>query len=194
MIDAAAIILAGGKSTRMGRNKALVRVKEQKMLEGIIKAVSGHFPEVLVSGADPVYDGMGLKTVPDIYTGRGPLGGIHACLKASGHRVNFLAACDMPFVDAGLAEYMVRLSQGYDVVVPKLGEYYQPLFAVYMKDCIEEIERQLDTGQNKIISFYPRVRTRLVGADEIEKFGDPDRIFFNVNTPGDLNLAREWLK
>lgn len=190
MIEAAAIILAGGKSTRMGRNKAFVRVKEHKMLEGAIRVLAGEFPEIIISANDDSFDDLNVKTVPDIFPGSGPLAGIHAGLRASSFHTNFLVACDMPFVDLRLALHMVKSADGYDVVVPRLGDYYQPLFAVYTKNCLTAVENRLKLGQNKVISFYPDVKTRFAGFEEIKLFGDPEKIFFNVNTPVDLDLAK----
>lgn len=190
MIKAAAIILAGGKSTRMGRNKAFVRVKEHQMLEGVIRVLTGEFPEIIVSINDNLFDDLGVKTVPDIFPDHGPLGGIHAGLRTSSYAMNFLVACDMPFVDVRLAVHMVKSAAGYDAVVPRLRRYYQPLFAVYSKTCLTAIENRLKQGQNKIVSFYPDVKTRFMGINEIELFGDPEKMFFNVNTPVDLDMAK----
>jgi len=190
MIEATAIILAGGKSTRMGRNKAFVRVKEHKMLEGVIRVLNGEFPEIIVSANDNLFDDLGVKTVPDIFPDHGPLGGIHAGLRTSSYAMNFLVACDMPFIDVRLAVHMVKSAAGYDAVVPRLRKYYQPLFAVYSKTCLTAIENRLKQGQNKIFSFYSDVKTRFIGIDEIGLFGDPEKMFFNVNTPVDLDLAK----
>ena len=190
MIEATAIILAGGKSTRMGRNKAFVRVKEHKMLEGVIRVLYGEFPEIIVSANDNLFDDLGVKTVPDIFPDHGPLGGIHAGLRTSSYAMNFLVACDMPFIDVRLAVHMVKSAAGYDAVVPRLRKYYQPLFAVYSKTCLTAIENRLKQGQNKIFSFYSDVKTRFIGIDEIGLFGDPEKMFFNVNTPVDLDLAK----
>ncbi len=190
MLDAAAIVLAGGKSARMGQNKALVTVNEHKMIEGVVRELEKIFPEIIISANGNTLADLGVRAVPDIFSGHGPLGGIHAGLKASGHHVNFVVACDMPFLDVGLAAYMVHAAPGHDAVVPKLGEYYQPLFAVYTKGCIAAIESQLKRGHNRIVSFYSEVNIKFVGMDEIKRYGDPERIFFNVNTPGDLKLAK----
>jgi len=191
MLEAAAVVLAGGKSTRMGRDKALVRVTENRMLEGAVKALAPEFPEIIISANGSYHNIPGTRVIPDTMPGRGPLGGIYSCLAESGHQVNFMAACDMPFIDARLAAYLVSLIPGNDAVIPRIGEYYQPLFAVYTKKCLPAIETSLKGGRNKIISFYPNVRARFVSPDEIRQFGDPDRIFFNVNTPGDLDRAQK---
>lgn len=190
MIEAAAIILAGGKSSRMGQNKALVRVTEGGILEGIIRVLSPEFPEIIISANNDSFASLNIKTVTDIYKDRGPLGGIHSGLLAAGYDTGFFMACDMPFTDIGLVQYMIEAAPGYDAVVPKTGEYFQPLFAVYTKNCLQAIDRQLRRGHNKIISFFPEIRVRHIGFEEIIKFGDPEKLFFNVNTPNDLRIAR----
>jgi len=190
MTKAAAIILAGGKSSRMGKNKALITVKDCRMLEGIIRELTGEFREIIVSANDNTYDELGIRTVRDIFPGRGPLGGIHAGLTASGHDINFLVACDMPFINVELAVYMAGLADGYDAVVPQIGSYYQPLFAVYTRNCLKAIDDRLVRGDFKITSFFPDVRTRFVCPDEIGRFGNPEKLFFNVNTPVDLKTAK----
>lgn len=190
MLKAAAIVLAGGKSTRMGSNKALLKVREQRMLEEAVNILSGKFEEVMVSTNDDYYEDLNIRKIPDVFPGRGPLGGIHAGLGASNYEVNFFMACDMPFVHAELAGFMVGLISGYDAVVPRIGEYYQPLFAVYNKSCLGPIEHQITSGRNKIISFYDQVRIRYVDEDELREYGNPDEMFFNVNTPVDLEAAK----
>lgn len=190
MAEAAAIVLAGGQSTRMGRDKAMVKIKEKRMLEGLVGVLAEAFAEIILSANDSTYDWLKIKTVPDIYDGRGPLGGIHAGLTASSYPINFLVACDMPFINTGLAAYMTGLADRYDIVVPMIGKYYQPLFAVYTKNCLPAIERQLKEGRNKITSFYHHQKVRFVELDEIRQYGNPDKIFFNVNTPIDLETAK----
>lgn len=193
MTPATAIILAGGKSTRMGRNKALIRVKDDNMLQEAIRTLAGGFNELIVSANDSSYDSLKIKTVPDIFPGCGPLAGIHAGLRASGHDINFIVACDMPFIDVKLALYMVELSTGFDAVVPKIGEYYEPLFAVYNKSCLPVIEAQLQRGRNKTSGFFPEVKVRYIDQNDLERFGHSNCLFFNVNTPSDLQKAQEML-
>lgn len=190
MVEAAAIVLAGGKSTRMGTNKALIMVNEQRMLEAAVKSLSKVFPQVLISANDKSYEDIGSPVFSDFYKDSGPLGGIHAGLKYSGYYTNFFSACDMPFIDTKLARYMVESAKGFDAVVPRIGDYYQPLFAVYTKNCIDAIEDRILAGRNKITSFYEQVKIRFLELDELAKFGNPDTMFFNVNTPGDLQTAK----
>lgn len=192
MSQATAIILAGGKSSRMGTDKALIKVNDDNMLESAVRALDGGFSELIVSANNKSYDSLGIKTVSDIFPGRGPLAGIHACLLASGNDLNFVVPCDMPFIDVKLALYMVELADGFDVVVPKIGDYYEPLFAVYNKSCLPAIEAHLKAGRNKVTMLYTNseLKIRNVTKAEIEKFGHSENIFFNVNTPVDLEKAK----
>lgn len=190
MIEAAAIVLAGGKSTRMGTNKALIMVNEQRMLEAAVRNLSKEFPQVLISANDNTYEELGVTVFSDIYRDFGPLGGIHAGLKYSSYHTNFFTACDMPFIDTRLALYMVESAKGFDAVVPRIGDYYQPLFAVYTKNCLDAVEDRILADRKKIISFYEQVKIRFVEQDELIRFGNPDTMFFNVNTPGDLQTAQ----
>lgn len=194
MLNAAALILAGGKSSRLGRDKAFERVNQYGMLENAIITLSACFPEIIVGANDEAYSVLGRKVVPDHYPGRGPLGGIHAVLKASSFETNFLVACDMPFINVDLAKYLVSLAPGYDAVVPRLGVYFQQLFSVYNKSCLPAVEQQLESGRNKVAVFFEQVNVRFVEGAEIEKFGSLDKIFFNVNTGDDLQRAKIMAK
>lgn len=190
MLEAAAVVLAGGKSTRMGEDKALLNVTGRRMLEGTVRLLSAVFTEIFISANDNSYDDLNIKVIPDDFKGSGPLGGIHAALKYSTHHTNFFTACDMPFIDIRLAVYLIDQVEGYDAVVPRMGNYYQPLFAVYTKECLQAVENRIQAGKNKITSFYDDIKIKFVDTDELRKFGNPDELFFNVNTPGDLELAK----
>lgn len=193
MSQATAIILAGGKSTRMGTDKALIKVNDDNMLEAAIRVLAGGFSELIVSANNRNYESLKIKTVSDVFPGRGPLAGLHAGLQASGNDVNFVVPCDMPFINVRLALYMVELAAAFDVVVPKIGDYYEPLFAVYTKNCLPVIEAHLMAGQNRVSTLYTdtELKVRNISEAEIEKFGHSDSLFFNVNTPVDLQHAKQ---
>ena len=193
MSKATAIILAGGKSTRMGRDKAMIRLNDNNMLEGAVRALAGGFSELIVSANNRSYEALKIKTVSDVFPGRGPMAGIHAGLMASGNDINFVVPCDMPFINVRLALYMVELAMDSDVGVPKIGDYYEPLFAVYTKSCLPVIEAHLVAGRNKVSKLYTdtELKVRYVSEAEIEKFGYSDSLFFNVNTPVDLQQAKD---
>jgi molybdopterin-guanine dinucleotide biosynthesis protein A len=129
------IILAGGKGVRFGEDKALAAMNGRPLLEIVFGRFKGLFAEILISANEPSrYDFPGIKVVKDILRHRGPLAGIYSCLKESSNELNFVSACDMPFIQPPLIDYMIQKAPGYDVVVPSFGEgRLEPLHALYRK-------------------------------------------------------------
>ncbi|MCG0277771.1 MAG: molybdenum cofactor guanylyltransferase [Thermanaeromonas sp.] len=190
-MEAAGIVLAGGKSTRMGRNKALLPLGQETMIGRVVGLLKLIFPEIIIVTNEPeLYRDLQVTLVRDVIPAQGPLSGIHAGLLASPYWYNFVVACDMPFINLELITFMVKEAQGFDGAVPRLGGFYQPLHAVYGRSCIEPIEACLKRKLTQVIAFYPEVRLRVLDADDLERFGDLETVFFNINTPGDLEQAR----
>ena len=130
-------------------------------------------------------------TVSDIYPGNGSLGGIHAGLSASSSFYNLVIAADMPFLDQALLQYIFEVSDGFDLVLPRIKTFFEPLHAVYSKNCIEPAESIIRQGEKVIIELFNYVRVRYVEAAEIDRF-DPEHLsFFNINTKEDLEKARK---
>ncbi len=191
MVKATGVILAGGKSRRMGVDKAFLAVGREAMIERVAIELSKVFDEVLISGgSEDAGRRLGLKVLPDLIVGGGPLSGIHASLKGASHEKCLFVACDMPFVNSGLAQFMIEQSEGYDAVVPQHGIFYQPLFAVYGKVCMQTIEKFLAFRKYKIADFYSHVRVKYINEKYLKAFASIDTMFFNVNTPVDLEKAR----
>ena len=185
------VILAGGKSRRMGTDKALLSVGRDAMIERAVAELSKVCAGVLISGCgEETGRRLGLKVVPDLIEGMGPLSGIHAALLAAQSDKCLVVPCDMPFLSAELAEVMIRQSEGYDVAVPQHGDYLQPLFAVYDHSCIQAIEEALRNNRHKVVDFYPRMRVNYVSETILQAAADIDTVFFNVNTPLELEKAR----
>lgn len=190
-MEVSGIVLAGGKSSRMGTNKALLPVGRETLIGTVVKILKSLFPEIIVVTNEPeLYQDLGVKLVKDLIPGSGPLGGIHAGLVASPYWYNFVVACDMPFLEPRLITFMVEQAPGYDGVVPLLGERFEPLHAIYSKGCLSPIKDCLKKSITKIIAFYPAVRLRYLEAEVLTRYGDPGKIFFNINTPNDLAWAR----
>ncbi|ABZ84559.1 molybdopterin-guanine dinucleotide biosynthesis protein a [Heliomicrobium modesticaldum Ice1] len=190
-MDAAAIILSGGRNSRMGRNKAFAVVNGKVVIAQIIEKLKTVTAEIIVvTNCPDDYRHLGVRLTGDIIPDQGPLSGIHAGLIASNYRNNIVVACDMPFVEAPLARALLEEAPGYDVVVPQWRGHLQPLFAVYTKTCIDPIEACLRGNIRKIVSFYPQVRVCCAGEALLSRWGDPERIFFNINTPADLETAQ----
>lgn len=188
-----AIVLAGGRSRRLGLDKTLLRLDGETLLEATVKKMATLSDEVIVAGGPFPYPLPGARLVADVYSGCGPLGGIHAGLAAASNFHSLVVACDMPFLNVGLLRYMVEMAPGYDVVIPRLGDKLEPLHALYSKNCLGPIEGLIEQRALKIIHFFPEVRVRYIEREEIERF-DPEHLaFFNVNTPEDLERARQRL-
>jgi len=187
------IILAGGKNLRMGQNKALLEVHGQRMIDRTKNLFLEIFDEVLLVTNSPLdYLDLNLRVVTDLYREKGALGGIFTGLFHSSHSHAFVAACDMPFLNKNLIRHLVALSPGYDIVIPKTDDGFQPLHAIYSQKCLPFMEDLLRQGNLKIIDFFPRVRKRDVPAEEIFPF-DPELIsFLNINTPEDLARVKDF--
>lgn len=193
-MDAAAIILAGGKSSRFKENKALVEISSQRLIDRVLHKLKDIFPVlILVTNSPEEYQGLGADIVRDLIPGQGPMSGIHAGLIASPYNLNFVAGCDMPFVSGELGAYLIRQADSdIDAVVPFVNGYAEPLSAVYRKTCIPAIETSLRAGKPKVTAFYDQVRIRYVHEDEIIAFGG-ENCFFNINTREDLKKVFNFL-
>lgn len=188
------IILAGGKSSRLGRNKSLQTVRGKTLIQWVIDRLATLSPEIIISSAHgeeiPCSSDVRLRTVADIHPGKGPLAGIYSGLMASSNSRAIVVSCDTPFVSVGLLEYMTQTCPGFDIVVPRMKEKVEPLCAVYSKNCVDPIRELLKQNELKIIELYPMVRVRYIEEAEIDRF-DPEHLsFFNINSQVDLDKAR----
>jgi molybdopterin-guanine dinucleotide biosynthesis protein A len=189
-----AAILAGGRSIRMGRDKALLPVGGRRMIEGIVEALRPLFPEiVIIADLRTAYGDLGAPVSPDRIPDKGPLGGLYTALSESGHPYTFCIACDMPFVDPGVVAYLTDRAEGSDVVVPWSAAGFEPLHAVYAKRCLPSIEAMLAEDRLKVESLFSRVRVRRVPTEELRRLDPELRCFCNVNTPEELRAAARWL-
>ena len=190
------IILAGGRSRRLGRDKAVEPFAGKPLLRRVIDRIGPLTDEIVVVVADaPRAQALpleaGERVAMDVYPDRGSLGGIFSGLAAANNEWGLVVACDMPFLNRALFEYMLGLRDGQDAVVPLPGAYPEPTHALYAKACLPHIEAKLQANDLKISGFFDQVRVRYVGEAEIGAF-DPEFLsFFNVNSPEDLARARE---
>jgi molybdopterin-guanine dinucleotide biosynthesis protein A len=190
------IILAGGKSIRLGHDKISLKIGSLSLLEEVVSRVEPLVSEIiLVVAQDRSFPELENRkkmiTVSDIYPDSGSLGGIHAGLSASSSFYNLVVAADMPFLDQALLRYILGVSGGFDLVLPRIKTFFEPLHAVYSKNCIEPAESIIRQGKKVIIELFNYVRVRYVEAAEIDRF-DPEHLsFFNINTKEDLEKARK---
>lgn len=195
MQPASAAVLVGGKSKRMGKNKALINIGSGSIVEITINKIRPFFQEIiLVTNKVESYSRLNIPMVSDTYKNCGPLGGIHAALKAASFEFVFIVACDMPFIEPKFVEYILKsVEQDYDIVIPRVNDYYEPLHALYSKRCLPVIESCLNEGELKATSIWPYLKVKFVDREEINRFADPVKVFFNINTPVDLNKAKKIL-
>jgi len=180
-------IQAGGKSSRMGTDKSFVPFRGRPMIATVIDAVAGLGDElILITNKPDEYAHLGLPMFGDLYPETGPLGGIYTAVYHATHPHVLTVACDMPWLNRPLLEYIVSLRETADVVVPRWDKFPEPLHAVYSKACLEPIKEKLDAQMYKITVFYGRVSLRFVSREEIEQFDPEGKSFVNVNTPEEL--------
>jgi molybdopterin-guanine dinucleotide biosynthesis protein A len=181
-----AVILAGGKSSRMGSNKAFLKIKGKTFIEVQIELLRKMFNDIAISVNTPLeYEYLNLPIFKDIYPGKGPLGGIYTSLVNSNSSHTFMLACDMPFVRLELIKYLKDLTKEYDVVIPKSEKGLEPLHAFYSKKCIDPIKRELDANNLRMISFFPHVNVKIVELNELTLLDGVKDSIKNLNTMDD---------
>ena len=195
MLTISGIMLAGGQSSRLGMDKSFVNVNGQSLIEQIAAKLTRLSDDVIIVTNSPEkYDHLEARVVGDIYPGKGALGGIYSGLRAVANAQSLVVACDMPFLDLNLLRYMILLACGHDVVIPRIGEFLEPLHALYSKSCLEPIDRLLARGGLKIVGFFSEVRVRYVEEEEVDIFDPQHLSFFNVNTLNDLEEMKKMAR
>jgi molybdenum cofactor guanylyltransferase len=175
----------------MGEDKAFLEIEGAPIIKRIHDLFEKIFNEIIiVTNQKEPFSGFAAKIYSDLFPNRGALGGLYTGLFFSSYPYAFCVACDMPFLNRSLIEYLLMNIEGYDVIVPRTSDGFQPLHAVYSKNCLEPMKDLIDADGFKIFDFYPRVRLKTVGHEEVTRF-DPDlESFINVNTREDLISAR----
>ncbi|MHB0976623.1 MAG: molybdenum cofactor guanylyltransferase [Candidatus Aquicultorales bacterium] len=193
MSKGTAIILAGGQSRRMGREKATIRVEGETLLERTARVVRPLFESIIVvMNKDLGIELPDALFTPDIIPGVGPIGGLHAGLALSETEDNFVVAVDMPFVSAEIIERIRALRDGADVALPQTQKGLEPLCASYSKRCLEAIDETISAGHRRIVAFFDRVNVRPVSLDDLADIEGAERAFLNVNTESDLVSVLEY--
>lgn len=192
MEDCSAIVLAGGRASRLGGvNKARLEVGGRPLLERVLDSVAPLTSQLLVVG----HLAGGLppsraQVVPDLFPGGGSLGGILTGLIHSKYDLAIVVGCDMPFLSTDLLRLILESSQGSDVTVPRIGPYQEALHAAYRRSCIPVFQDALESGRRRIVDCYARVRLREIPEEELRRLDPELRSFMNVNTPEELERAR----
>lgn len=185
--DVSGVILAGGKSSRYGRNKAFVQYGGIALIERVTGVLSGLFEKLfLITNSPDEYAYLNIPMKRDIIKGLGPLGGIYTALQTIPTPYGFFVACDMPFLNPALISYMIDQREEYDVVAPKIDWKIEALHALYKRTCLPEVDRLIRHHQYQAIRFFDRVSVRYVGEEEVRGLDPSLRSFLNINCPEDL--------
>jgi molybdopterin-guanine dinucleotide biosynthesis protein A len=190
-LSRAGYILTGGKSSRMGADKAFLDFGSRTLLERAIAVVYETSPNLSIVGDPAKFAAYG-SVIADLYPGCGPLAGIHGALLHSSAELNLMLAVDMPFVSRELLDFLFAAANETDaiVVVPRTARGFQPLCAVYRRAFAAAAEEALRAGNYKIDAVFAGVAVRVIEEEELARAGFSERMFFNVNTPGDLRTAK----
>ena len=189
------VILAGGQSSRMGQNKALMSLGGKRLVDRAVEVMRSVFDDLLmVTNTPDVYADLGVPMVRDVWPEKGSLGGVYSAIYHVATPYCLAVACDMPFLRAAVLRYLITQMADYDVVVPDVLGELQTLHAIYSKACLQPIERRLAENRLRIVGFFPDVRVRTVTASELEPY-DPELLAFqNLNTPEEFQAAEQRLR
>lgn len=191
------LLVAGGKSRRMGRDKRFVELGGQPLLHRALSVLQSLFPEVLIAVAEPLSQltGQGFRVVLDLIPNCATLGGLYTGLSSASHPRVFAVGCDMPFLNPEAIRRLAGLGAQADVVMPRLMTGLQPMHAVYSKACLPHLERMVKAHQLKVqdLAEVAGLTVKLVPEKDFLDV-DPQLLsFFNINTPADLEFARKLL-
>jgi molybdopterin-guanine dinucleotide biosynthesis protein A len=185
-------ILSGGRATRFGgRDKGMLLVDGRTIRDRQVAALSSLTDDIMVVGVrdasrrDRPVEGTAPRQIADIVPGCGPLGGLHAALTEARGDALFLVACDMPYLTAPFVAYLLSLAGDADIIVPQTERGYHPLCAVYTRACLPPVAARLADRRLRIRELVEEMPTRVVTAEEIDRFGDRHLLLANVNTPAE---------
>ncbi|SHH10913.1 molybdenum cofactor guanylyltransferase [Thermosyntropha lipolytica DSM 11003] len=193
MKKATGVILAGGKSSRMNfNNKAFLYIRGKRIIEIIRDKFVSFFEETIIISNDPwLYEYLGVPVYRDVYPGLGPMSGIHAGLTYASHDAIFALACDMPFINMQMVDYMLEKLNSYDAVVPRIDDFLHMTAAVYSRRCLPQLTYNLQNQKLKMALLFAELKALALEEEEIQMFGDKSEMFHNINQEEDLLKAEK---
>lgn len=177
------IILAGGKSSRMGEDKGLKNLNGKPMVSHVIDTAHKISDNIILIANNRDYLMFGIPVYDDLYKETGPLGGIYTGLHYSRFEKNLVLSCDIPFVNTELLEFIIASSSDYDITVPVHNGRSHQLIGIYQKSCLKVFQKQLYNGNYKIRDAFDLLNVQKLNCDEFDK-----RYFRNINSPDDLKF------
>jgi molybdopterin-guanine dinucleotide biosynthesis protein A len=187
------IILSGGKSIRMGENKAFIEIEGIPIIQRIYNVFKNMFSEIIiVTDRKDLFLDFDATIYSDLIPNSGVLGGLYTGLFFSSFLHSFCVACDMPFLQKPVITYLTQQINDYDVIVPRTHDGLQPLHAIYSKNCITPIKNTIDRNHYKLVDIYPLIKMKIIEEQEFIALDPNRRSFININTPEELRLARKY--
>ncbi len=193
-MEVTGIILAGGKSSRMGADKGLQELCGKPLISYAVQVLTGLCDKILISSSSKAYEIFGYEVIADEFPGIGPMGGIYSALKQSKTEKNLVLSCDLPFVSAELFSFILKSANGFEVAVPYEGNrHYEPLCAFYRLSIVEKMAEYISNGNFKLPDLFEEIKiNRLIINANLEFFHK--NLFFNVNSKHDLDAAEKIIK
>ena len=198
-LDISCIILAGGKSIRFGHDKILEKLGGTSLIEQVVSRIDSISRDIIIVTANEraftqLANHPKVRIVHDIVPGMGSLGGIYTGLVESKTHYNLVVAADMPFLNGALLRYMMSVAEGYDITIPHVNKWFEPLHAIYSRNCIEPARKLIEQGNRVIVELFNYVKVKFVEAEEIDRFDPQHTSFFNINTQEDMNKALKLIE
>jgi molybdenum cofactor guanylyltransferase len=193
-------VLAGGGSTRFGRDKALVEIGDQSLLARLCSVLRGLTPQVQIVGAPKKYSGFGAECIPDRWPGEGPLGGIISALQSGGpagdREWNLIIGCDMPFLTREWLAYLMERARSSkaEVVAPKSTHGWEPLCGCWRTSAEEKLRHAFESGTRRVTEGMKHLSMEVLDETHWKRFDSADRLFWNMNTPNDYEEVRRILQ
>ena len=184
------IILAGGKSSRMGRDKGVLPIKGKTMVQHVTRALSPLVDDIIIIANNNNYNDLGYPVYSDMVESRGPLSGIYTGLHHSATNKNIVVSCDVPGISAELLKYLLNNSTGYDVTIPVHNDKTEPLIGVYTKNCTGVIKHCLEMDELRVNELVNFLNHNKVDINKDLPFYN-ERLFVNINTPNELKLIED---
>jgi len=181
--DITGVILVGGRSRRLGRDKALVEFGGRPLFERVLALFRDRFDRVLlVGGRGERFAAYGVPVIEDLYPGSA-LGGLYTGLFRCATEYAFVSPCDLPYPSGALVDHLCAMRRGADAVVPVWRNCFETLFALYGRNCLDPMRRLLASGNLRVYDLYPQIRVRYVAGEELDQLAPGGRAFVNINTP-----------
>jgi molybdopterin-guanine dinucleotide biosynthesis protein A len=192
----AAFVLAGGESSRMGRDKSLINLNGVPLVVGAVRLAGSVAPGAAVIGAPERLAGFGLKIIPDDYPGAGPLGGIATALRSTAAEWNLIIACDLPYLTEPWLEFLVQraLASDLDVILPLNARGAEPLCAMYHRRCEPQIRAAIERGTRKVTDGLSGLRVETIAPAQWKAFDSEGLLFKNMNSPADYEETKARLE